>query len=239
MCTWVFSIVGLYVWEMSYFLVSFMVDAVVNGPYVFHVYLSIQYCCSVRLYVWEMSYFLVSFMVDAVVNGPYVQYVIVLLLDYMCEKCQTWWQFLLSFIVDAIVNDLCVQELLKVVYTEPSHTFLCDVNYNPGKCTSPPCLYLSLCLSLSLSLSLCLSHLQVHVYMYLQRRGGGAVWSRHWTWDQEVVGLNHIWVSSTPSDSIVLAQSFRWEIPPPPPSLLCLCATGVLQRGVPRPSVCG
>ena len=124
----------------------------------FHVDLSIQYCCSVRLYVWEMSYFLVSFMVDAVVNGPYVQYVIVLLLDYMCEKCQTWWQFLLSFIVDAIVNDLCVQELLKVVYTEPSHTFLCDVNYNPGKCTSPPCLYLSLCLSLSLCLCLCVSH---------------------------------------------------------------------------------
>lgn len=108
----------------------------------------------VRLYVWEMSDFLVSFTVDAVVNGPYVQYVIVLLLDYMCEKCQTWWQFLLSFIVDATVNDLCVQELLKVVYTEPSHTFLCDVNYNPGKCTSP---LLSLCLYVS--------HTYTHMFM--------------------------------------------------------------------------
>ena len=94
-------------------------------------------------------------------------------------------------------------------------------------------LYVSVCLSVSLALSLalCLSHLQVHVYMYLQRRGGGAVWSRHWTWDQEVVGLNHIWVSSTPPDSIVLAQSFRWEIPPPPPKVFCACVLQVFSRG--------
>ena len=141
----------------------------------FHVYLSVQYCYSVSLYVWDMSYFLVSFMVDAVVNGPYVQYVIVLLLDYMCEKCQTWWQFLLSFIVDGIVNDLYVQELLKVVYTEPSHTFLCDVNYNPGKCTSPLCLCLSLCLSRFVSGSVSLTLTGACLHVLAKKRWWGCV----------------------------------------------------------------
>ena len=55
---------------------------------------------NVRLCVWQQ--FLVSFTVDAVVSGLYVQYATVLLLDCMCEKCQTWWRFLLSFIVDAV-----------------------------------------------------------------------------------------------------------------------------------------